>query len=132
MNFKYSVKNKFYLNFNSFCRRNPLNAIITCMHEPVNSCIFYETFQCNFIDFHVKKKKTFKNQFPLFLICLELSFHSNMAYRRSEDRNRSGRPRVPTRAQDRYNRTIHRNRFQTATATAAYTSGTHNNRIISA
>ena len=43
---------------------------------------------------------------------------------------RSGRPRVTTRGQDRYIMTTHlRNRFQTATATAANTPGLHNNRI---
>ena len=43
---------------------------------------------------------------------------------------RSGRPRVTTRSQDRYIMNTHlRNRFQTATATAANTPGLHNNRI---
>ena len=47
-----------------------------------------------------------------------------------EDRPRSGRPRVTTRGQDRCIPNIHLcNRFQTATATAANTHGTHNNRI---
>ena len=47
-----------------------------------------------------------------------------------EDRPRSGRPRVMTRGQDRCIRNAHiRNRFQTATAFAANTHGTHNNRI---
>ena len=49
---------------------------------------------------------------------------------RTEDRPRSGRPQVTTRGQDRYIRNTHlRNRFQSATATAANTHGTHNNRI---
>ena len=40
-----------------------------------------------------------------------------------------GRPRVTTRGQDRYIMNTHlRNRFQTATATAANTPGLHNNR----
>ena len=40
------------------------------------------------------------------------------------------RPRVTTRGQDRYIMNTHlRNRFQTATATAANTPGLHNNRI---
>ena len=48
----------------------------------------------------------------------------------TEDRPRSGRPYVTTRDQDRYIRNTHlRNCFQTATATAANTPGTHNNRI---
>ena len=43
---------------------------------------------------------------------------------------RRGRPRVTTRGQDRYIMNMHlRNRFQTATATAANTPGLHNNRI---
>ena len=47
-----------------------------------------------------------------------------------EDQSRSGRPRVMTRGQNRYTRNIRlRDRFQTATATAANTHGTHNNRI---
>ena len=46
------------------------------------------------------------------------------------DRPRSGRPRLTTRAQDRYIRTSHlRNRFLTATTTAAATRGRNNNRI---
>jgi hypothetical protein len=36
------------------------------MHGPVDSCTFYETFHCNFIDFHVKKKKTFSLFFLIF------------------------------------------------------------------
>ena len=41
-----------------------------------------------------------------------------------------GRARVTTRGQDRYIMNTHmRNRFQTATATAANTPGLHNNRI---
>ena len=49
---------------------------------------------------------------------------------RTEDRSRCGRPRVTTHGQVRYIRSTHlRNRFQTATATAANTNGTHNNRI---
>ena len=48
----------------------------------------------------------------------------------TEDRPRSGRPRVTTRSLDRYIRNSHlRNRFQAATATAVNTHGTHNNRI---
>ena len=51
---------------------------------------------------------------------------------RSDDRPRSGSPRVRTRGQDRYIRnTHHRNRIQTATASDANTYGTHNNRISS-
>ena len=47
---------------------------------------------------------------------------------RTEDRPRSGRPRSTTLGQDRYIRNTHlRNRFQTATAIAANTHGTHNN-----
>ena len=45
------------------------------------------------------------------------------------NRPRSGRPRVTTRAQDRHIRTSHlRNRFLTATTTAAATRGRNNNR----
>ena len=48
----------------------------------------------------------------------------------TEDRPRSGRPRVTTRGPDRYIRNTNlRNRFQTATATAANTHGTHYIRI---
>lgn len=48
----------------------------------------------------------------------------------TDDLPRSGRPRVTTRAQDRYILNQHlRNRFLTATRTAAATPGTHNNRI---
>ena len=43
---------------------------------------------------------------------------------------RRGPPRVTTRGQDRYITNTHlRSRFQTANATAANTSGLHNNRI---
>ena len=46
------------------------------------------------------------------------------------DLPRSGRPRVTTRAQDRYILSQHlRNRFLPATVTAAVTPGTHNPRI---
>ena len=46
---------------------------------------------------------------------------------RTEDRPGSGRPRVTMHGQDRYVRNTHlRNRFQTATATAANTLGKHN------
>ena len=49
---------------------------------------------------------------------------------RTEDRPRSGRPLVTTRGQDRYIRNTHpRNRFQTATTTAANTPNTHNKCI---
>ena len=49
---------------------------------------------------------------------------------RTDDWPRRGRPRVTTRGQDRYIMNTHlRNRFQTATATAANTPGLHNNRI---
>ena len=49
---------------------------------------------------------------------------------RTEDRVRSGRPRVTTRSQYRYIWNIHQhNRFQTVTAVAAYTRGTPNNHI---
>ena len=49
---------------------------------------------------------------------------------RTADLPRSGRPRVTTPGQDRYIMNTHlRNRFQTATGTAANTPGTHNNRI---
>lgn len=48
----------------------------------------------------------------------------------TNDMPRRGRPRVTTRGQDRYIMNTHlRNRFQTATATAANTPGLHNNRI---
>ena len=50
----------------------------------------------------------------------------------TENRPRSGRPRVTTGGQDRYMyiRNTHLgNRFQTATATAANTHSTHNNHI---
>ena len=48
----------------------------------------------------------------------------------TNDLPRRGRPRVTTRGQDRYIMNTHlRNRFQTATATAANTPGLHNNRI---
>ena len=51
---------------------------------------------------------------------------------RTEDRPRGERPRVTTRGQDRYLRNTNlRNRFQTDTATAANTHGTHNKRISS-
>ena len=49
---------------------------------------------------------------------------------RTEDRPRRGRRCVTTRGQDHYIRNTYlRNRFQTATATATNTHGTHNNRI---
>ena len=49
---------------------------------------------------------------------------------RTEDRPRNGRPCVTTRGQNRYYRNTHqRNRFQTATATAANTHDMNNNRI---
>ena len=48
----------------------------------------------------------------------------------TNDLPRRGRPRATTRGQDRYIMNTHlRNRFQTATSTAANTSGLHNNRI---
>lgn len=48
----------------------------------------------------------------------------------TNDRPRSGRPRVTTRRQDRYMRLTHlRNRFRTAVETAQVTPGMHNNRI---
>ena len=48
----------------------------------------------------------------------------------TNDLPRRGRRRVTTRGQDRYIMNTHlHNRFQTATATAANTSGLHNNRI---
>ena len=48
----------------------------------------------------------------------------------TNDLPRRGRPRVTTLGQDRYIMNTHlRNRFQTATATAANTPGLHNNRI---
>ena len=48
----------------------------------------------------------------------------------TNDRPRSGRPRVTSRRQDRYMPLTHlRNRFLTAVETALVTSGTHNNRI---
>ena len=49
---------------------------------------------------------------------------------RTEDRPCSGRSRVTTRCQDRYILKTHqRNGFQTTTATATNTHGTHNNRV---
>ena len=46
------------------------------------------------------------------------------------DLPRRGRPRVTTRGQDRYIMNTHlRNRFQTATATAANKPGLYNNQI---
>ena len=49
---------------------------------------------------------------------------------RTEDRPRSGSQHVTTCYQDCYIRNTHlRDRFQNATATAAYTYGTVNNRI---
>ena len=49
---------------------------------------------------------------------------------RTEDRSQSGRPHVTTRGQDCYIRNSHlRNRFQTATTTAANIHGTHYNRV---
>ena len=49
---------------------------------------------------------------------------------RTEDRPRFGRPPIKTRGQDRNIRSTHLcNRFQTATATAANTHGTHIPRI---
>ena len=48
----------------------------------------------------------------------------------ANDLPQRGRPRVAMRGQDRYIMNTHlRNRFQTATATAANTPGFHNNRI---
>ena len=48
----------------------------------------------------------------------------------TNDLPQRGRPRVTTHGQDRYIiNTQLRNRFQTATATAANTPGLHNNRI---
>lgn len=48
----------------------------------------------------------------------------------TNDRPRSGRPRVTTRGQDRYIVTSHlRDRFMPAVVTARNTPGTHNNRI---
>ena len=48
----------------------------------------------------------------------------------TNDRPRSGRPRVTSRRQGRYMRLIHlRNRFRTSVETALVTLGTHNNRI---
>ena len=48
----------------------------------------------------------------------------------TNDRPRSGRPRVTSRRQDRHMRLTHlRNRFRTAVETALVTPGTHNNRI---
>ena len=48
----------------------------------------------------------------------------------TNDRPRSGRPRVTTRRQDRYMCLSHlRNQFRTAVETAQVTPGTHNNRI---
>ena len=48
----------------------------------------------------------------------------------TNDRPRSGRPRVTTCLQDRYMCLSHlRNRFRTALETAQVTPGTHNNRI---
>ena len=48
----------------------------------------------------------------------------------TNDRPRSGRPRVTSRRQDRYMPLTHlRNRFQTAVETALVTPGTQNNRI---
>ena len=49
---------------------------------------------------------------------------------KTNDRPRSGRPRVTTHRQDRYIRLTHlRNRFRTAVETSQVTPGTHNNRI---
>ena len=45
---------------------------------------------------------------------------------RTEDRPRSGRPRVTTHGQDHIRNTHLRNRFQTVKATAAKTHGIHN------
>lgn len=48
----------------------------------------------------------------------------------SNDRPRTGRPRVTTAAQDRYNRLAHlRDRFRPATRTAAETIGTHHRPV---
>lgn len=48
----------------------------------------------------------------------------------TNDRPRSGRPRVTSRRQDQYIRLTHlRNRFRTAVETAQTIHGTHNNRI---
>ena len=56
----------------------------------------------------------------------------NLTTGSTNDLPRRGRTRVTTRGQDRYNINTHlRNRFQTATATAANTTGLQNN-IISA
>jgi hypothetical protein len=54
--------------FNSFCTKNKLTAIFTCMQNLVNSCIFYKTFHCYLLDFLVKKKKTLKFYFSVFFI----------------------------------------------------------------
>jgi hypothetical protein len=52
------------------------------------------------------------------------------ATERTENRSHSGRVHVTTRVQDRYIRNTHLcNRFQTATATAVNTPGTHINHI---
>lgn len=48
----------------------------------------------------------------------------------TDDRKRSGRPRVTTVRQDRYIINTHlRNRFQTATSTAASITGSHEKKI---
>ena len=159
---------KILTRMKAICRRNPLKAIPTSMHGPVEFVYIFETFLSDFIDFYVNKKKTLKKmlvfQFSLSLICLELrknlreraigKLHAGMtmnavamnigcstrairhlrqrlqATERTEDRPRSGSPRVTTLGQDRYVRNTHqRKRFQTVTATAANTHGTHNNRI---
>ena len=62
-----------------FCKRNPLKAIITSIHGlgEFTYVFFFLTFQSDFIDFYVNKKKTLKKitffffQFSLFWICLE-------------------------------------------------------------
>ena len=53
----------------AFCRRNLLRAISTCMHRPVEFLYIFSTFQSEFIDFYVSKKKTLKKT-TFFFSCL--------------------------------------------------------------
>ena len=59
-----------------------------------------------------------------------VAMHTGCCSRATNDLPRRGRPRAKTRGQDIYIMNTHlRNRFQTATATAANTPGLHNNQI---
>ena len=44
-----------------------MKAISTSMHDPEDSCVSFETFQSDFIDFYDNKKKTLKKKMAFFL-----------------------------------------------------------------